>query len=1272
MSDSEDPFKTVPAGISWIGDYQLLGEIGRGGMGIVYMAQHRDSSSPVALKTLARFEQHTLHQFKKEFHVLADLAHTNLIRLGELVATENEPFFTMELIQGVSFNEYVSNTFGSSTELQGSDIVSFCFDEGRLRHALLQSIDGLNALHRAGGLHRDLKPSNVMVTLEGRVVIVDFGLAVETDRGEYNNSLQEFAGTPIFMAPEQAARKPITAAADWYSLGVMLFHALTDAFPFDSSSYEKLQSQKLLGPKHSPQSIVPGIPDDLNALCMDLLNPDPDLRPSGQEIAKRMSTAAIPVQTPSVWIGRESQLCQLHNEWEATRSGSGRVVFVTGKSGMGKSALVNRFLRLLIESKQNPVILRGRCYENETVTYRGFDSLVDALVQYLRHLTSDRVQRLLPIELDALCQIFPVLNNVPAIGSSRSRQRVYSDPLEVRRRGVMGLRELLTRLAHWEPVVLFIDDLQWGDEDTAMMFCQLTQAESLPSALIIGTFRSEDIEDNRCLSLIRRAPVPRPEHIALAEQLELVVDRLSFDEAAQLASELLEGSNASSESLIERIVKETEGDPYFIRAFASSFIAQATDPAFASTSTSVKTLKDVIWEEVSNLPQDSRRAIELIAVAGRPVAWAAIQQLAGFEQDPTTALQSMRIKRIVRQLSDRGNIETYHDKVRETVAARLSTSQISDCCSRLAGFFELNPSKSEPEFLGDLYRKSDQLAKAGKAYIQAGKRAMETLAFFRAANLFALAIEMLNPSGREECELRVLYGSALANASRSAESASQFLRAAELASESDRPDWLQQAALRYLVSGHVDAGVKALTRALESVHLTWPRTTLRALIGLIVREARLQIRGLHSNAAEAVAEKPNPKQYAAPETPEDTQTSLGPFGQRLTPFQQRRIKICWSAAAGLSVVDPIRGSYFMTEHLRLALDSKVPRYMLRGLVAYAGHVAIGGNKSRRAVRRVLVEAREVARRESHPYFRGSLLNARGIAALLRGEWSLCQRCCDRALKFLHDERCRDVAWEINTARTFALWAIQYQGNLAELSRRQPELLRIARENNDLYASLNFGTQVMTHLQLAIGEPDEARARLKEDHARLSDKGFFVQHHNHLLANAFIELYEGKGVEALAGLTGQWRNYQRSFLSRVQQIRIDYLQVHCRAALAAAQVDRSKPEYLKIASRYVSKLRSEKIGYAVALAEAYHASWLHQSGESTAARMQLEKAIVLLTKVRMQLFSTACQHILLETSGQSSTRKGCEVQYRWELLGVLKKHEQMANALLPGFGSGRVR
>ncbi len=1270
-TEFEDPFKTELGDTLTLGDYRLLGEIGRGGMGIVYEAQRQGSTSSVALKTLSRFEPHALHRFKQEFRILADLAHPNLVQLGELVTTQREPFFTMEFIRGVSFRDYVRHSTDSSFELDEGDTVRFGFDEARLRESLLQIVEGLSALHRAGSLHRDLKPRNVLVNHEGRVIILDFGLAVEMDEGEFRNSLGEIAGTPVFMAPEQAARLTVTPAADWYSLGVMLFQSLTDTLPFAPSSFGSLQQQKLDGPKQSPRDFIPSIPSELNSLCVDLLNPDPKLRPSGDEIANRLSPDKLIIRSESIWIGREEPLSQLHQVWQQTRSGSGRVVFVAGKSGMGKSALVNRFLKQLSDSNR-VVILRGRCYENETVAYRGFDSLVDAVVQYLLHLPPEKVERILPMELDALCQLFPVLSDVRAVQSARVRHRTYSDPQELRRRGVTGLHELLDRLARWEPIVLFIDDLQWGDEDTAMIFRQLTYAERLPGALIVCTFRTEEQENSRCLNLVRRVVLPSSEQVLLAEQLEINIDRLSVEESTQLATELLRHNRRSTLAVVEKIVSETDGDPLFIRAFANYFAKQLDDSSseFQLAGSEIripdhqltKTLSDVLWSEICELPCDQRQAIEMLAAAGRPVPWLAIKNLVEFAQDPTTTLQTLRIKRIVRQSSEQGDIETYHDKIRETVAYQLSKDQTSQYCSRLASFLEKSSIQSDAEFLGDLFRKSDQTKKAGQYYAQAGKHAAEILAFHRAANLFGQAIEHLQPTGRLECDLRVQYGNALAYASRGADSAAQYLRAAELADKSERPDWLQQAALRFLISGHVDAGVQALIQALHAVHLSWPKTTLQAIIGLLLRKAWLRVRGLRSTVYRSAS---NPVTPAI----ENDLSSDGLFAaqeKKLTPSQKRRLNICWSAAAGLSVVDPIRGSYFLSEYLKIALSLQVPKYVLRALASYVGHVAIGGNFSRKAVCSVLVEARRVARDEGHPYFAGTLLSARGVAAHLRGQWSLASRCCDRALVYLQDERCRDVTWEVNTARTFAIWALQYQGNLAEIARRQPELLRIAKETNDLSASLNYGTQVMTHLQLAIGRPDEARARLKEDQSRLSSYGFFVQHHNFLLANVFVDLYDGNGDQAIEGLRGEWRNYQKSFLSRVQQIRIDYLQFHCRAALAAAASNYQKKKSLETAKQTIDKLKRERIGYAIALAEAFQSSWLHQQGDANAASLHLEKAIVLLSKAQMVLFCNACRQVLVHRFDEKSPTSRIPTLATWETLGVLKQPERMANALLPGF------
>src|SRR5262249_41072246 len=150
-----------------------------------------------------------LHRFKREFRALADVNHPNLIGLHTLEADGGQWFFTMDLLAGTNFLSHV----------RPGGVV----DEGRLRAALAQVVTGVMALHARGVIHRDLKPTNVLVTDEGRVVLLDFGLVVELERAGSSASSQQGAGTAEYMAPEQAAGLPVKAPADWYAVGVMLY-----------------------------------------------------------------------------------------------------------------------------------------------------------------------------------------------------------------------------------------------------------------------------------------------------------------------------------------------------------------------------------------------------------------------------------------------------------------------------------------------------------------------------------------------------------------------------------------------------------------------------------------------------------------------------------------------------------------------------------------------------------------------------------------------------------------------------------------------------------------------------------------------------------------------------------------------------------------------------------------------------------------------------------------------------------------------------------------
>lgn len=247
------------------GDYELLSEIGRGGMGVVYHARQKSLRRSVALKmihacALASFDQ--LRRFTAEARAAASLRHPNIVRVLDSGQVEGIPYLAMDYIEGKSLAQVLAGG-----QLDRETAVRYLC-------AVARAVD---YLHRQGIIHRDLKPSNILLDGEGQPIVTDFGLAKLLRDDAHLTQSGVAAGTPSYMAPEQAAGKTnqVTPACDVYSLGAVFYELLTGRPPFQAETAIDLLIQVLEREPPAPRQLDRSIPRTLSLICLKCLEKDP-------------------------------------------------------------------------------------------------------------------------------------------------------------------------------------------------------------------------------------------------------------------------------------------------------------------------------------------------------------------------------------------------------------------------------------------------------------------------------------------------------------------------------------------------------------------------------------------------------------------------------------------------------------------------------------------------------------------------------------------------------------------------------------------------------------------------------------------------------------------------------------------------------------------------------------------------------------------------------------------------------------------------------------
>jgi eukaryotic-like serine/threonine-protein kinase len=1076
------------------GRFELRGWLGSGGMGFVHRAFDHALGREVALKTLRASDPTLLYSLKQEFRAAASLCHPNLVQLHELFVVGSECFFTMELVDGVPFTRFVrqgwvarlptprTTLLGSSPNLPDTEssapAQSAILRTRRGRHrgelepaaagasvrlslATAQLVAAVAALHEAGRIHCDIKPSNILITAGGRLVLLDFGLSSPL-QGQLGRA--EFAGTLTYAAPEQLWGEPLTPATDWYSVGGVLFEAVTGRLPAEDLRKTAARHVNL------PGFVDPAFLDSVAAL----LEPNPADRPVREVILRALGEGGASAGADPHFVGRAAERRRLELALQSAASGWLTAVDVHGESGIGKTELVRQFA--LEAARRGALVAHGQCRLQESVSHQALDQIVDDLSAYLSALPRQELATFLPQGFSNLVRMFPVLGRVAAQCGVAPSSPDTADAAAVREQATRVLRTLLWRICAEHPVLLWIDDAHWGDAESLRLLCELLEPPAPPLLLILSHRDARAPWVSACSDIVAQSN---------GQWLDVPTGALGVDESRRLARQWLGTDLATDEPLVARIAAEAEGLPLFLGQLCRSIAERVA--AGAAADRLALSLREVVEGRVGELSGPERRIVELAALVEAPLPVAVILTAAGSLVGGSLLVFRLAAAQLLKLSGARSepSVASFHQRVREIVLTGLNPAQQRSGHRALVDAMDHLRGLPEPETLLYHLLGAGERERALAVARRAAAAATHRLAFAHAASLYRTAVELCECPGELDAALQRNLADALAAAGQAGAAGEQFLALAERADAAESLRLLQRAAENFLVGGFLERGVAVLGRALTLARLRLPTSRIGAVLQGLAQIARFWLRArLPARVLRGRAE------------------ALDPL----------RAELCLSAAKGFGVVDPMLSAHFAFLALNLAdrAGDAVARgsaLCLSGMILAAAPGRLGKWGSA-----WLDEASRSADALARASLRGTVDVCRGQVELASGNWSGALAHCESASHWLALER-DATTWERNMARVISIRALEELGDSRRAWASAAEWLTDARVRGDLYAETT-ARLYLAFAQLASDRPDETERMATLTLQQWTEKPPPFQEFYRLRALAYARLYREQPEAAL--------------------------------------------------------------------------------------------------------------------------------------------------------------